>query len=506
MNIVFALSVLVLLAFTIAVVVYFLSKRSVKQPEIVISLDELPQNLNKRKSVVAQSLVEIKQDTSKIIDELGKIKEELVKSKKEIVSEIKSLKEVKLPALNAEDKVDAEDKVVEEVKEEVIEESPEANKEEDFDYTDLFNSVDYTKFYTESILPVLQKVKGTEEEKNVKVLLKIMKLFDSEGDEPSVVNDVEGDSFRKEKIAGQNVSSYDILRNINLRNHTLNVAKQMYKIVIDELSIDKTSPSLIRFLIVAFAHDLGKLKRFRPDNYSMQSHPVVSAVKLKEYLEESSYDEGIKEEMIRAVEQHHTAPIDDIGKRLKEADHKAREEEKRKVVGSIQEIQKQEFKEENRKIQPLKEFVYVFTDKLFDYINKPRTIKKKGLGKTLIYAFHFGDFIYVEPDVFISALRENINIKMPDYFYSDKDSDLQRAKLLVVNSLKQLGYISPLIKDGYIGAYFEIMLKNGKVMKSYYTPISAEILKEIGKDRDLLPKLPNNFDIENVRLASKQAK
>lgn len=460
------------------------------------TLDDLPQNIDKKKVVIGQTLLEIKTDTSKIIKGLEETKELIKETAKEIIKEIKSTPKPEVVYQRLQYKNgEVED---------TINSNDDGNRdnnptEEEKQTNDLFSSTEYTEFYLNKLLPIFNQI-SEEDKVNFEILLEIMKLLDEKGNCPSVVSDVEGNNFRSEKIAGK--TSFDILKQVNLRKHTLNVAEEALKIVKEKYS--QITPAVIKELIIAFAHDLGKLPDFRPKDYSMTAHPVVSAKKLEEYLGKATFSEKTKQMLIEAVEDHHKQPRNDYGKLLKQADQKAREKEKREILGDEAEVSNViTITEKDGYLVPEKEVVKYLLEYVINFVNKTEFFKPKQ--KSTYFAYYIGDKVYVEPDIFYYALRENTSFQLPEIFYSDEPEDIKKAKILIANTFRKLGYLDKRIGEGFHSAKFAFYGDNNELKKTFRgMSISVEAFNEINFSRNSFPRLNSKDAIKYVKLADSQ--
>ena len=477
----------------------------------IFTLDDLPQNLNKKKAVIGQTLLDIKTDTSKIIKSLEETKELIKESTKEIVEEVRKLTNKEVIYQNAKNgsKESAENTNFDEKNthnQEYLPGSEQTQKqhetpasEEPITKDDLFSSTEYTEFYLNKLLPIFNQL-SEEDKPNAEIVLQLMKLLDEKGECPSVVSDIEGNNFRSEKIAGR--TSFDILKEINLRKHTLNVAEEILNLV--EERYGQITPAVIKELVIAFAHDLGKLPDFRPKDYSMTAHPVISAKKLEEMLKNSTFDDRTKTQLIEAVEDHHKQPRNDYGKILKQADQRAREKEKRNILGDGAVISDViVIEEKNNHLVPEKEIIQYLLEFVVNYVNKSEYFKPKQ--KATYFAYYIGDKVYVEPDIFYYALRENSKFQLPEIFYSDEQEDIKRAKILIANTFRALGYLDQRIGEGFHSAKFAFYGNDGSVKKTFRgMSISVEAFNEINFSRNSFPKLPSKDQIKFVKLADTQ--
>ena len=142
------------------------------------------------------------------------------------------------------------------------------------------------------------------------VIEKCLSLLDKEGSCPSVVN------LRGDPEALLEKNAYTMLGKTNLIDHTLHVAEEMRPLTGDR------GPLWAKGLMVALGHDLGKLPSLRGRFYSLGDHPLISATILDQMPAFKALP--YKEEILRAVKDHHRVPKPGLGQKLKEADQAAR--------------------------------------------------------------------------------------------------------------------------------------------------------------------------------------
>lgn len=147
------------------------------------------------------------------------------------------------------------------------------------------------------------------------VICRILELLDRSGGCPSVVSDPNADAssydFKPDAIA--------LLAHIPLWKHALAVAVKMLGTVKYEILAG-------RYVIVALAHDVGKIPEFHIDGYSTGDHPLISTYFLRGIPEFNRLPNSA--ELLDAVRSHHF-PVKKhtLAAILKESDQKVREEE-----------------------------------------------------------------------------------------------------------------------------------------------------------------------------------
>lgn len=190
-------------------------------------------------------------------------------------------------------------------------------------------------FYQKYIFPYLEAFSNKELEiiSNIYILLE-----NKSKDIPSVATIFKDDSDKKNyaKKVTNDKTSYEILKEVDLYSHTMNVVDNMYKLV----SKDRDSFTFVwsKCLIVSLAHDVGKIENI--DNiknveniheliYSQNTHEILS----KFILSNAFPDYEFIDDICEIIEKHHIVNIDQNNKNqkyislLNEADTTARQNE-----------------------------------------------------------------------------------------------------------------------------------------------------------------------------------
>jgi hypothetical protein len=146
------------------------------------------------------------------------------------------------------------------------------------------------------------------------VIVKLLKMLDEEGDCPSVVrmNEHEAEKQFTE-------DSFAMLATIPLYRHTLNVAQKCVAKAGQEAI-------LVDFLIVALAHDLGKIPSYHGKMYISMDHPLISALIANGIPEYAALPN--RAELDKIIRGHHILKTDDtLTSMLKLCDQETRQEE-----------------------------------------------------------------------------------------------------------------------------------------------------------------------------------
>jgi len=157
--------------------------------------------------------------------------------------------------------------------------------------------------------------------------VELVKFLDAKGDCPSVVKVSKLDNSKRE---------FNLLSNVSLIDHSIDVAEEMIKLYTSPLAIPDA-------IAVSLSHDLGKIPDFHGDFYSTGDHPELSARIIRnELLSFKELDESQQNEILDAVMMHHRAPKSELGRTLIQADQSARKKE-------VQDIEDKKYQESKNK-------------------------------------------------------------------------------------------------------------------------------------------------------------
>ncbi|MCP4338753.1 MAG: metal-dependent phosphohydrolase [Desulfobulbaceae bacterium] len=351
-------------------------------------------------------------------------------------------------------------------------------------------------------------------EAHIEICYQLLRMLEKEDPCPSVVNpanDVE---------ASWDSNTYAMLGRTSLLDHTLHVGEQTVALLV-EAGAHHVIPDA---MIAALGHDLGKLPSNHTHLYSLGEHPLAAGRVLAEI--ELFKTISRKEEITKAIKQHHMRPEGLLGKTLKIADQKARQQELEEAVemqpeeqhtneAADREAAPQDLKPaEEKKSLPAPSLaaqnalarqadtdIYgdgesnqasarrsnivsrrkinistwfdaqEFIEELKPYINRIQNRR--------FMAFSMPNrYVYFQPKVIEEVAREQARKAgaMDIATMGEKDKTMQKVLLSIVEHFRNKGVIAcDLIKDAYFGGYFTININGGKTtMKGYYTPFLAE--------------------------------
>ena len=175
----------------------------------------------------------------------------------------------------------------------------------------LFKNPNIQEFYEKYVYP-LTVLSDNER----KVVMRLLHLLDEKGNVPSVVTEAVS---KMETDMARDTTEYDILKHITLADHSIRVAINM----IEE---DDSLLTRAKKIITALAHDIGKIRDFYINKkYVFGSHAQTSVAVLKtmDGFRELEYAKEVED----AILKHHLSPLEGLGMQLKQADKKARQEE-----------------------------------------------------------------------------------------------------------------------------------------------------------------------------------
>lgn len=366
-------------------------------------------------------------------------------------------------------------------------------------------------------------------EAHKEVCYQILRMLEEEGDCPSVVNpsnDVE---------ASWDTNTFSMLGRTTLLNHTLHVAKHTVDLMMEAESHHVIPDAMI----AALAHDIGKLPSNRTHLYSLGEHPLAAG----RILSKIKPFKGInrKADITKAIKEHHMKASSLVGKTLKKADQKARQQELEEAVdlepvtvinalgreqqtttsvgsttsnqstcsndnvtsspapsipplssggsGSARQAEADIYgdeKEEGAKKSDRPKTINIttwfdpqlFLTELKPYINQIKGRKFKAFSMP-------NGIVYFQIKVIEDVIRQQAKRAnaMDIATMGQRDKTMQTVIFSVVDQFRQHNVIATdMIKDQYFGGYFTINLRGGEsTMKGYYTPFKAEAFGSIGE-------------------------
>lgn len=362
------------------------------------------------------------------------------------------------------------------------------------------------------------------------VCSQILLLLDKEGDCPSVVNaagDVEG---------SWDTNTFNLLSRTTLLNHTLNVAEETVKLLV-QADAQHIIPDA---MIAALGHDLGKLESVRGYLYSLGEHPLAAGRPLAEIPAFKKL--GRKEEIARAIKLHHKMPEGLLGKTLKKADQLARQRELEDAVEQLGKDQKpetpepapvtattsaEEPKSNSVPARPGNDSSAAWQAQADIYGEEAAAPKKKKTAQPELMDIS----AWFDAQAFLEALKPYINkmfgrrfmaFSMPDghVYVQVKVMEEVAKKMAERAGVMEIATMAPgdqtmrkvlftivhhlraehddviargLIKDAYFGGYFMVTTKDGKALKGYYTPFHAEAFGSIAEMEKDKPDNLKNF-------------
>ncbi len=187
-----------------------------------------------------------------------------------------------------------------------------------------FKHEEIDQFFTEMIedRPSVRGVRRT-------LIIKILTMIDEEGDCPSVVR-----THKDEAEHMYSDDSYALLATVPLYRHTLTVTRNF-------IAKADQEALLADMIIIALAHDIGKIPSYHDGMYSSGDHPVIAGLILNNIPEYISLPN--RDDIHRAITGHHLLKSDNIlTDGLKLSDHEARQTELAALYAAARERRKSE--------------------------------------------------------------------------------------------------------------------------------------------------------------------
>jgi len=361
----------------------------------------------------------------------------------------------------------------------------EKSQDETHEISVAFRDPDLNAFYIENI-----RDKAGFSPQVRQVAEGILETLDREGDCPSVVNS------HGEIEASLETGVYNRLARVTLREHALDTAKAMLRLV-------DPGPMTPMAIIAALGHDLGKIPAYRQQLYSLGDHPVISVTILDKIPGFSEMPN--KGDVITAIRDHHRKPIDFFSIKLKEADQEARkkelarnfslgdpgtgreslpreEVEPRRVTSAMETIPRDdENKTEDRKRRRKpREVELPWYDGKAILQEIAGRVNKVDEGRWEAFSMANG-YVYVQVGLLWSVTKKVARINGdPSVLIADSDEELRTNILYsIVERLKteENAIARGLIRDGYFSAPFVVTMRDGTVhSKASYVPFNLEAL------------------------------
>lgn len=268
-----------------------------------------------------------------------------------------------------------------------------------------------------------------ESQKASEGFLKLLEFLDRHGVCPSIA------VTKSDSEADELYTVSEILEKITLREHSVNVARVMLKLLKETYrDYEELIPMA---LLVSFGHDIGKAPILRESGlYTKSDHPVLSETKLRELFR--GKEPHWFEKVIEIVKEHHGHTKEPFGLLFMKADSRAREME---IASFSDELS-------------LKEWDEWFDVKRFLEIVFPEINILKGQNKWS--AVSHGSYVYLQPDlVYDSARKLCFEKKVVDMSLM-KVSSKQEAIKKAVESLRKARILSPDLGDTKWGRWYEV--------------------------------------------------
>jgi len=187
----------------------------------------------------------------------------------------------------------------------------------------------FNKKESKELFRFIEKNQDSFSELGIRVISDILKMLEN-NPVSSVASKFKQDpnykDYKKMIVAGK--TSYDILSEVDLYTHTINVVNKAIE-YLEQNNKDEKELYLERVIIASLGHDIGKIEKslskdLTPDIFKKAPHNVISAMIFREKYPE------LNTEIIEAIEQHHGNMKNKNNYTLKvllEADKRAREKE-----------------------------------------------------------------------------------------------------------------------------------------------------------------------------------
>jgi len=259
--------------------------------------------------------------------------------------------------------------------------------------------------------------------------MSLLEFLDRYGTDPSIVP-VKGDSEADELY-----SLRGVLEKVSLREHSVNVARIMLKLLKETY---RDWESLIpKALVASLGHDIGKARTLRESGlYAKADHPLISAQKLGEIF--SGREPLWLQSVLESIRDHHRPTRDPFTLLLVKADSRAREMEAASLSKELRTAEWSKWFDVRR-----------FLEISLPEINLIKTGNKWN-------AFSYGSLVYFQPDFLYGCAKKLAKEKKVIDMKLLRVSEKEEAIKKVVESLRQLGLLSSDLGETRWGKSYEI--------------------------------------------------
>jgi hypothetical protein len=333
------------------------------------------------------------------------------------------------------------------------------------------------------------------------LIIRILTLLDKEGDCPSVV--------RKHKDEAERIysdDSYSLLETVPLYRHTLKVARNF-------IAKADQEALLADMILIALAHDIGKIPSYHDSMYSSGDHPIIAGLILKGIPEFMSLPN--RDDISRAVTGHHLMKCDNIlSDGLKQSDHEARQAELAALYADVRERKQRESEHNGEQtafakveaehtgsskteppveerdhplgFNPVKEKFMPTTIEIPDWFNADAIIASLKKRINVVESTPKGEqwsvvstpngLIYVNPDALWETIKEVSSYDPVVYASEGFESEKRNLIFTVVSELARTrnALATGHVADGYYTSQVSIITGGGKRVPYLLIPFTAE--------------------------------
>ena len=341
-------------------------------------------------------------------------------------------------------------------------------------------------------------------------IMALLDLLDRYGDCPSVVKVDDDTEYQQTR------NSYNLLAQISLLDHSLNVAEQMIQDATNTKSGD-TEFLMGKILVASLGHDIGKIPQLiGTQKYSKGDHPYLSYLVLKMGIFTEKQPQ--QKQILQAVREHHYPVKEGFSFDLRKADQAAREMETEQLSlngkatsGLVRMIQEQKASEAQE-------------------LEEKNPSKQKRTSPEPV------DLSWLTPDEFLSAVESRINVEKDGRFQAFSmqnglvylmlslvveivlqlaekhnrpgllvNADTKEKMISIENTVKDIlakkDVIPSFIGKEYVGAKFAVSAQNrNRKSIGFYLPVKASAFKTPLRDLEKRKKnAPAIKKISDVR-------
>ncbi len=308
-------------------------------------------------------------------------------------------------------------------------------------------------------------MQGIISQKAKALVERLIEFIERKGNCPSVV--ISGNDRESRSLT---ITVKDNLAKVTLREHTYHVVSNYIKLI--QETFLEWQPLIPFAVVVALAHDLGKIPEMHLGQYNTQEHALISEMVFADIVDqlvrEGSETPDWVDRARKAIRDHHMPGVQDqMVVLLKKADRLSRSLELLKFLNDY----------------TIREFEDWFNPK--EFIKQLEPLINVVTAEYKWNAVSVSSIVYVKPEtVYDIASNMRTSQKVIDslFVYSDNTQEVLQK---VVNALRGCGAVAPIVKENHYARKCKVYTSTSKVSGKAYNlmlvPLRLDVISEVSQ-------------------------